>query len=193
MNQPPKQRFFIALLPPQEIQDAVVSIQQTFVDRYRSKAALKSPPHITLQPPFEWFTSELPLLSQCLSEFAAQRQPISIALSGFGAFAPRVIFVNVLKTPELLALQSALMQQMETHLGIVNPVSKTRPFAPHVTVGFRDLTQPNFRVAWAEFQDQPLQFSFTASCLTLLIHNGQRWMVGQEFPFLASPALGGRT
>lgn len=192
MNQLSKQRFFIALLPPQEIQNSITDIKQIFVDRYHSKAALKSPPHITLQPPFEWLTSDLPTLSQSLSEFATQQHPIAIDLLGFGAFAPRVIFVNVLKTPELLALQTALMAHVEHHLEIVHPVSKTRPFAPHITVGFRDLTKPNFRAAWAEFQHQPLRGDFIAHNLTLLIHNGQRWNVCQEFPFLASHAVGGR-
>ncbi len=111
-----------------------------------------------------------------------------VNLSGFGAFAPRVIYINVLKTPELLALQKDLMQYVETSLGIVEKVSKTRPFAPHMTVAFRDLTKQNFRKAWSEFQNRPLEFDFTASQLKLLIHDGRRWNVSAEFPFLAQPS-----
>ncbi len=76
------------------------------------------------------------------------------------------------------------MTAMEIELGITDPASKTRPFSPHMTVGFRDLTRQNFRVAWAEFQQRPLQFEFTVANLTLLIHNGQRWTVSSEFPLL---------
>jgi 2'-5' RNA ligase len=101
---------------------------------------------------------------------------------------PRVIYINVVKTPELLALQKDLMACVEASLGIVHQVSKTRPFAPHMTVAFRDLTKQNFRAAWPEFRHRRLEFEFTASELTLLIHDGRRWNVSANFPFLAQPS-----
>ncbi len=176
-------RFFIALLPSQAIQDYANAVKQVFVDRYGSRAALQSPPHITLQPPFEWSLAALPTLHQTLSEFALQHEPFFVSLSGFGAFAPRVIYINVVKTPALSALQAALMAQMEGALGIVDAVAKTRSFSPHMTVGFRDLTPENFELAWAEFQQRPLELEFVGTHLTLLQHDGQRWEVHSEFPF----------
>lgn len=177
-------RFFIALLPPAEVQDAARRIQQIFVERYQSKAALRSPPHITLQPPFEWAMEDLPRLSQGLEAFARSQPPVPMALSGFGAFPPRVIYLNVVRTPELLQLHAALLHCMEQSFGIVDAVAKTRPFAPHLTVGFRDLTKSNFRAAWEEFQPQAIEFAFTVSHLTLLLHDGQQWNAHQDFPLL---------
>jgi 2'-5' RNA ligase len=176
-------RFFIALLPSQAIQDYANEVKQVFVDRYNSRAALKSPPHITLQPPFEWSVEALPLFNQRLSEFAAQVAPIPITLSGFGAFVPHVVYINVIKSASLLTLQAALSSHLETSLGIVDAVGKTRSFTPHITVGFRDLTPENFKLAWAEFQHRPLELEWTATQLTLLRHDGQRWTVANEFPF----------
>lgn len=177
-----KPRFFIALLPPQEIQDYAKEIQQYFEQKYDSRRALRSPPHITLQPPFEWQLDSLSVLEESLSRFVSDRSPIPITLSGFSAFAPRVIYINVLKTPELLTLQADLMTYLEASLGIVDATSKQRPFAPHMTVAFRDLERQNFNLAWREFQHRSLQFEFTASNLTLLIHDSQRWNVNSEFP-----------
>lgn len=177
-------RFFIALLPPPDIQDYANSIKQHFSDRYNSRAALKSPPHITLQPPFERLASQVPDLKQCLSTFAHNQEVVPVTLSGFAAFPPRVIYINVLKTQELLTLQLNLMAHIETVLGIVDPASKSRPFSPHLTVAFRDLTRQNFKAAWLEFQHQQLQFEFTADRLTLLLHDGRRWTVYDEFSFL---------
>lgn len=179
-----KALFFIALLPPLDIQDYVSDIKQHFAERYASKSALKSPPHITLQPPFEWLVEQVPVMEASLKAFASLRSPIPITLSGFSAFAPRVIYINVLKTPELLTLQKELMSCMEAELGIADTVSKQRPFAPHMTVAFRDLTRQNFKAAWPEFQHRPLHFEFAPSNLTLLIHDGKRWNIGSEFPFL---------
>lgn len=180
-----KNLFFIALLPPQEIQDYANEIKQYFAQSYNSRHAQKSPPHITLQPPFEWSLDALPVLEQSLRAFAQTRTAVPISLNGFGAFVPRVIYINVLKTPELLAVQTDLMAYLEESLGIVHEVSKKRPFSPHMTVAFKDLTKQNFRAAWPEFQHQELKFEFMASHLTLLMHDRSRWNISSEFPFLA--------
>lgn len=177
--------FFIGLLPPSYIQDYANQIKQIFAAQYGSRAALKSPPHITLQPPFKWLNTEVSVLEQCLSEFVPERDSVPVTLEGFAAFVPRVIYINVLKTQELLTLQANLMAYLETKLGIIDPVSKTRPFAPHMTVAFKDLTRKSFKAAWSEFQQQQLHFEFTATALTLLRHDGKQWNIYAELPFTA--------
>ena len=178
-----KRRFFIALLPPQDIQGYATEIKEYFAQNYNSRHALKSPPHITLQPPFEWHLDNVPVLEQTLSTFAESQTPLPIILRGFGAFVPRVIYINVIKTPELMSLQGYLMAHLEESVGIVDPVSKTRPFAPHMTVAFKDLTRQKFRAAWPEFQRRELEFKFAVSQLTLLIHDGKQWNVSRNFDF----------
>jgi 2'-5' RNA ligase len=178
-------RFFIALLPPQDIQDYANQIKQYFADNYASRHAQKSPPHITLQPPFQWANSDISRIEAFLAEFAHTKQSLPITLSGFAAFAPHVIYINVVRSQELLSLQTDLMAHVETNFGIVDKVGKTRPFAPHMTVAFRDLTRQNFQAAWPEFENRQLHFEFTADKLTLLIHDGRRWQIKSEFAFLA--------
>jgi len=176
MNQS-KQRFFIALVPPPDIQQQITEIKQYFAEHYNSSSALKSPPHITLQPPFEWPAAEVPKLEESLKEFSAHRLPIPVSLSGFAAFDPRVIYVDVVKSPQLLEMQRDLMSYLEANLGIVDRISQTRPFVPHMTVAFRDLTQENFQAAWLEFSGREIHFEFTAAALTLLLHDGSRWNI----------------
>ncbi|CBN55578.1 MULTISPECIES: 2'-5' RNA ligase family protein [Kamptonema] len=176
-------RYFIALLPPQEIQEQITKIKQYFAEKYASSGALKSPPHITLQPPFKWVTAEIDKVEECLEKFALAHHPIPITLSGFAAFPPRVIYVNPLKTQALLALEKDLSAYLETNLGIFDPVAKTRSFTPHMTVAFRDLTKQNFKAAWLEFENRSLNFEFTVSQLTLLIHDGECWNISREFLF----------
>jgi 2'-5' RNA ligase len=178
----PMSRFFIALLPPQDIQDYANEIKQYFADHYASRHAQKSPPHITLQPPFEWLDSDVSRLEASIREFASGQQPLPITLNGFAAFAPRVIYIDVVRNPELLTLQADLMAYVEANLGIVD-IGKTRPFAPHMTVAFRDLTRQNFKAAWPEFENRQLYFEFSADKLTLLIHDGRRWNIKSDFAF----------
>lgn len=183
---PSQKLFFIALLPSSEIQDYANQIKQYFAEKYASRHAQKSPPHITLQPPFEWQDADVPALEECLGDFASSRESVPITLSGFAAFAPRVIYINVVRSPELLRLHADLMAHLESNLGIVDKVGKTRPFAPHMTVAFKDLTKQNFKAAWSEFEKRELYFEFTASNLTLLLHDRRRWNIKTQFSFLSS-------
>ncbi|MCP2730632.1 2'-5' RNA ligase family protein [Limnofasciculus baicalensis] len=175
--------FFIALLPPQEVQDYANEIKQHFAENHHSEAAFKSPPHITLQPPFEWQVDDMQVIEQSLRDFAKNQIPVPIILKGFGAFSPKVIYINVIKTPELMTVQQYLMTYLEESLRIVYPHAKNRTFSPHITVAYRDLTRENFRAAWPEFEHREVEFKFTVSQLTLLVHNEQRWNVMTEFPF----------
>lgn len=179
-----KRRFFIALLPPLAIQDYANEIKEYFAQHHNSRGAQNSPPHITLQPPFEWQLDEQAVLEQALTSFAKTQTPVPISLNGFGAFPPRVIYLNVLKTPELLSLQQDLSRYCEASLGIINS-SQHRAFIPHLTVAFRDLTKDQFCAAWDDFETRQVEYQFSASQLTLLIHDGNRWNVGREFPFFA--------
>ena len=175
--------FFIALLPPKEIQCEVVQIKKYFAQKYNSRHALKSPPHITLQPPFKWLISNLKSLEQSLEYFVKQQASFPVTLSGFNAFPTRVIYIDVVQTTELINLQSNLVTHLQEDLGELNHGSSHHGFTPHMTVAFRDLTRKNFRLGWTEFQSKPIQFKFIASQLTLLRHTGQHWQMHQEYFF----------
>jgi 2'-5' RNA ligase len=174
-------RYFVALLPPQHIQDCANEIKQYFADRYASSGAKKSPPHITLQPPFEWADSNVSLLEDSLNQFASSREYIPVTLHNFAAFVPRVIYIDVVQSPELMDLQADLMAYVE-NLGIID--TQNRSFTPHLTVAFRDLTKQNFKKAWREFVARQLHFEFKCHRLTLLLHDGKRWNVKTEFSFM---------
>ncbi|MGI0491352.1 2'-5' RNA ligase family protein [Alkalinema pantanalense CENA528] len=184
-------RLFLALLPPPGVQDYANTIKQQFWEEYASKKAFSSPPHITLYPPFDWCATDMAQLTAKLMEFAHDRAPLPVTLSGFGAFPPRVIYINVQRTIELLNVHSDLLAYLALHYDLVHPQATSRPFVPHMTVAFRDLTPANFQRAWPKFQTQALridnqemeQFTFMADRLTLLQHDGQRWQIHQEFTF----------
>lgn len=95
----PQQRLFLALLPPPDLQEQVTAIKQQFAEQFASRAALRSPPHITLVPPFEWPTAQLAALTGSLEAFAKEQAPVAVELCGFGAFPPRVIYIHVEPSP----------------------------------------------------------------------------------------------
>ncbi len=179
VDAPQSVRFFVALVPPDEVSAYAVQVTRELHQRFNMGAA-KAPPHITLQPPFLWPRATIDALIRCVAQFAEGRSPIPVTLSGFGAFPPRVLFINVLKTPELLTLQHDLMETMERSLGIVDPAAKRRAFAPHVTVASRNVTRTAFRAAWEELQTQPVSFEWTSDRLIVFVHNGSAWQTHTE-------------
>jgi 2'-5' RNA ligase len=172
----------IALLPPERVAREIEAIEQYFARTYGSRHALKSPPHLTLQPPFRWPVAQWSPLEERVQQFARGHPPLALQLSGFGAFAPRVIYVAVAKTPKLEALHRALVASLSDPLGISDPKAKKRPFNPHITVAHRDLSERAFHQAWPAFRQREWRERFTVSQLTLLAHDGQQWQVSREFP-----------
>jgi 2'-5' RNA ligase len=176
----PEARFFIALLLPTSVQDAVTAIIEQLSDRYRTRTA-RVVPHITLQPPFLWELDQCNYLHRSLREFAPFQSPVPITLSGFGAFAPRVLYIHVEKTPALMQLQSALMQHLEDTLAIEDVKSEKRGFTPHVTVASRKLTRQTFKDARADLQGMPFEEQFICDRLTLLIYENNRWHTDSDY------------
>ncbi|MGG6297180.1 2'-5' RNA ligase family protein [Leptolyngbya sp. AN02str] len=178
-------RFFIALLPPKPIWDYAEAVICELGDRYNTRTA-KAPPHVTLQPPFLWAMERVAPLEAAIAQVAQEYAAVPVLLRGFGAFAPRVLYLNVLKTPELLTLQGDLMLHLQRTLGIVDPTTQRRPFAPHMTVASRNMSSAIFRQAWADLQTRDVAFDFVSDRLTLLVHHGHRWEIYAHYP-LRSP------
>ena len=178
-----RKRFFVALLPPDKVQAKANKIKGVMRDQYASKAAFRSPPHVTLLAPFEWPISELPLLANALKTFAASQLPIPMTLDGFASFAPHVIYINVVQGDRIMAIQPQLLSHLERTIGLAHKRDQNRSFVPHMTVAFRDLKPNMFRKAWSVFQHQEIHFDFTVGQLTLLIHDGKLWTVKEHYDF----------
>jgi 2'-5' RNA ligase len=168
------------------VQAYAEQVIQELRDRFQTNTA-KAPPHITLQAPFDWPAARLDELNQCLCDFADSRFPIPVLISGFAAFAPRVLFMNVRKTADLLKTQAELAETLEKTLQIVDFKSKHRSFSPHITVASRHLTPSLFKTVWAELQSRSIEFEFIGDRLSLIVHNGQAWEIQTEFPLQITP------
>ena len=173
--------FFMALLPPQSLQDQITEIKLELKENFGCKQALKSPPHITVFPPFKWDVSQVDAFDG-LAEFCQGQQTFDISLDGFGSFPPRVIYVHPIKSEPLVQFHHSLQDYLSQTLELVDPMVAKRGFTPHMTVANRDLKRDRFDDAWAQYQTRSLQTTFEVTALTLLKHNGQRWQICKQWP-----------
>lgn len=176
------QLYFIALLPDSTLRNQIRSLKQEMKDRFNAKHALKSPAHITLQMPFRREENEDARIINTLVEFTASQNPFTLNLDGFGAFPPRVIFINISNPEPVIQLHKNLKSLLTRSLGF-EPNDLISKIHPHMTIATRDLTTAAFQAAWHEFKDRKFSASFTTDGLTLLKHSGTRWEIFQEFGF----------
>lgn len=175
--------YFVAILPPSSISREIQLLKEHIRDTYLSKAALNSPPHITLHMPFQWKEAKEEKLLSAFKQFAAGKSEVKIQLNGFSCFAPRVIYINVLESEPLRLLQSELHRFCKTELNLFNAQYRDMPFHPHVTLAFRDLKKDKFENAWNEFRDKKFSGEFITNKVTLLKHDGKVWKPARDFDF----------
>ncbi len=176
-------KYFLAIVLPPPYQNQVMAMKEYVKEDFESKAALRSPAHITLHMPFEWKDSKEELLVNTLSAFKSGEE-VRIELLDFNCFEPRVVYVDVVKNEKLDALQKNLVQHVKQNLGLMNEAENTRGFHPHATIAFRDLKKEMFRRAWAHFKEQKYHASFVAREFQLLKHAPGKWEVYKTFTFI---------
>lgn len=180
-----KSLYFIALVPPEPFREQAWKLKEYFRDHYNSKASLNSPPHITLCPPFN-LTSPEDELVKALRKKGAEFTPFEACLQNFGAFPPRVIFIDVMPQPKMEELQGEVKQLVKNFAEKDSRLEEDRPFHPHMTLAFRDLDKQQFKAGWKEFNERELSYCWLVEEFTLLRHNGRHWEEAQQI------ALGGK-
>ena len=173
--------YFIAIVPPSPVYDEAVNLKLYFQQTYNSRAALNSPPHITLHMPFLWKQPKENALILKLDRFVKNFNPIKVCLDNFSSFPPRVIFINVAETEILNAFQKEIHRFCKKELNLFNATYREEPFHPHLTLAFRDLKKSAYKTAWEEFSKKEFKAEFMADKISLLKHNGKIWKVFRNF------------
>lgn len=173
--------FFIALLPPPDIQREVTDFKNFIADGWHARHALKSPPHLTLVPPFEWPQGELAPLRSFLEKFARNEPAFMLSLDNFGAFAPRVVFVKPYPSEALDRMFKRLIAALKSELGFEDPRNR-RAYHPHMTIAHRDLAEEDFQAVWSHFRNESYVRRFPVRHISLLELRAGHWEVCAEFP-----------
>jgi 2'-5' RNA ligase len=168
--------YFIALVCPEEINKKVLNWKLWMKEKFGCEAALRSPAHITLVPPF-WMKPDLEdRLRNSLIKFSGSRHDFPVQLSNFSTFRPRVIFIDVAQNKQLVNLQDDLFRSLLSEDSY--PLKKDEhPFHPHVTIATRDLHKKSFYEAWEHFKETKYETEWTTEGVSLLRHNKKNWDV----------------
>ncbi len=174
--------YFIALIPGLELRDEISVMKEEMKRDFNSSHALKSPAHITLQMPFKANSQDELQLVKTLSLLAAGEKPFRVDLNGFGAFAPRVLFIRVSDHKQIEDLHLRLSQMLRG-LQWFPQDEIMSDVHPHITIATRDLSKEMFKLAWPQFENREFDGTFETKSIFLLKHNGRNWDIFMEFTF----------
>jgi 2'-5' RNA ligase len=175
-------RYFIAIVPPEPIYEEIDKLKRFGFEKFGTKGALRSPPHITLHMPFLWKAEKENRLIDGLTAFCKTQAAFDLMTNGFACFAPRVIFIAIGENNLLGDLQRKLVKFCRSEFKLLNANYRELPFHPHITIAFRDLKKAQFIEAWQEFQNKTFHSQFEVRTIALLRHDGSRWHVLCECP-----------
>jgi 2'-5' RNA ligase len=174
--------YFIAIIPPKEICDSITAFRLDFAGRFKSKAALKIIPHITLKAPFK-LTADPSEVNRWFQALTFHSGPFQIELKDFGVFNNKrhpVVFVKpVLNTP-LSSLQKEIIRSFRVTYPDIQVTENELEFHPHITVAYRDLGYADFSEAWKEYQQKEFRAVFDVDSIALLQHDGRGWNVAHH-------------
>lgn len=168
--------YYFAILSPDDINTQALKWKQYFKDKFDCSAALRSPAHITLIPPFWMMPESEPDLINAISEFSQTAVSFEIQLKDFSAFKPKVIFVDIPENEYLRQLHDSFNEFIIAKEKF--PVKKDgRPFHPHITLATRDLFKKAFFEAWEKFDAMKFEATCRVTGISLLKHNKKNWEV----------------
>jgi 2'-5' RNA ligase len=170
----PFKMYFIAILANDEISKEAIKHKKFMLERFGCKVALRSPPHVTLIPPFNMKEDLKADLVSAMDAFALTHSRFHFEVKDFSSFPPRVIFINVVLNDAL----SELHASFEDHLIAFNkfPIKKeTRPYHPHITIATRDLDKKDFHKAWPHFSHLSFYAKQDVTAIVLLESSQSGW------------------
>jgi len=177
--------YFMSILFSEEINTKVTQVKEEFSIDFNASRALRNPAHITICPPFKADATVIKALQKSLVKFAVKQKRFSLTLDGYGAFEPRVIFVQPNEEPLLRKLYFNLKKHLVQYFPFENYHFGTG-FKPHITVAYRDLDKKNFDKAWHIFNKRSFHGVQEIKSFFLLRHDGNTWKPHSEFPLAVS-------
>jgi 2'-5' RNA ligase len=176
MNQPATHSmYYVAIHCPPEIDKEVTEYKRWMKERFGCVAALKSPAHITLIPPFWLALEEETNLRQTCVSFSGDMPELTIRVNGFSHFNRKVLYAVVTGNTAI----EELKKQVEFHfMSSIDVIKKDdRPFHPHITIATRDLKPSDFIKAWDHFSTKEFTASFTTRTISLMKLDAGKWNV----------------
>lgn len=152
----------------QAVTTQVRELQKTMSEITGSQASLNSwLPHVTLGDGVDVTNVELNDLIGEIQEIAKVTPTFTVSVSGFSSLDSRPIGVGEISTPYAIFIDVVVSQELLDLVAKIDEVTTARsiwyhmprPYHPHITLAFRDLSEAGYRRCLDYLSDKSIQFS----------------------------------
>lgn len=171
----------IAIIPPEPAFTEIRNEQEYIARKWGPAHALRTPPHITLIPPISLTSGEAGWLYGMAEALSGMYPPFSISLRNYETFKPRVIFINLMHSPELKDLHETWLEAIRLKMPHVLEKFPDRPFHPHVTLAHKDLVRGQYDQMWRFYSARKYDATFPVNEFCILDYNGEGWSVERRY------------
>ncbi|MFT5665844.1 MAG: 2'-5' RNA ligase [Vicingaceae bacterium] len=177
-------KYFFAILPSTIILNEIIDFQKEIEASFGSVHAQKTPPHVTIIPPFHCEEEQLQDFIEKISLFLNDTSIINlkIHLVNFQRFEGRTLFIDIAKNESFEKLCKGLKLLFNQQKIIKQRVEK-HFFIPHITIANKDIKKRDFKVAWEDFKARKYQRSFGLESLAVLELIEKKWEVKTTVAF----------
>lgn len=168
------QKYFVAILPPQEILKQVHDLKIELREEFGVKYALKSPPHITLKMPFVLEEKKVDLLRRSVEVLMENSPAFEVTLKAVDHFRRKVIFLQVILPDDFTEIQKKLVAHLKREFHLPIELSDSN-YHPHMTVAFQDIKKADFDSIYDRVKSYDYHANFLVKDLWLLQKNEGVW------------------
>lgn len=139
-------KYYLAILPSEEISEKVAELKCTFKEKFNSKPS-EGVTHLTLFPPFKMDAKyEEDFVRQFQDDIGSECLNIGdLFLDGLGTFPQGVVFVSVAKTGMIKHYYQIAKEFCLSFEGLDAYTYVDREYNPHITIGFSSEEHDNFQ------------------------------------------------
>lgn len=172
----------VALIPPKKLVERLEEVREEFATNYKCKAALKTPVHLTLVPPFQLEPDKEEELVTALKA-GEELDRFAVELKDYGYFLENeVLFVSVAPSVRLSVLQQAVKNWVHEGFEVSEKYHNHEEYHPHITIGRKDIPKGRFADAVKEYSELKFAAKFENKAFYLWKHNGKEWEIHTRFP-----------
>lgn len=170
--------FFVAVPLDRTAAAAIEPYRAYMREHYGCRSGQRTPPHITLIPPFKTEDKSTEEVAAILLESVSSAQailplPFSSRALIFGAFGHRTLYAKILPDERWNSLRDTLWQTLSNELPL--PPLRT-PFIPHLTIANRDIPPQSIREALDHLNSKNVSLIFTVDRIALYELQEGCWM-----------------
>lgn len=175
-----KSQIGIAILPSEDYALFIRKKEIYLSKKYYTIRGLLQPPHVTIKWPFE--VDDISIFEDYCKELSNDTTPFKINAEGYGFFEPKVIFLKVLPSNELIELHLKILDDLKVRFNIEKNKFEGRNQQFHTTLAYEDISEDAFYRAKEELEtsEEP-KISFKFNSIGLFKFTGEEWVIHKKF------------